>query len=360
LITDIQHSDYSYSNNFTEGTVYFARKVSSEAGYDYLGFYIDGVLQNFWSGEVDWSQVSFPITAGIRTLLWRYTKDSTQSAGSDAAWIDSIFVPLVNYSDSWWNANESGWGLTITDHGTNAFVQWYTYDQTGHNQKYVISGGTFSNGKCLFSGDIKRITGPSWTLPAFDPNQVTRTTVGSGTIDFCPAGLTAGTIVFDYNNTADGITGSKQLTRLSFGNDVPHWGGTTNTGARDFSDLWWNSSESGWGVSVTQHGNNIFFRVFAYDTDNRPLLFIVPGVTFNSSTSFTGNLVLTSGPWYGTEPFDPNQVTRTTAGTATLTFSDADNGVLSYTVNDVTVTKTITRVVFYGRLGICGQALERR
>ena len=250
----------------------------------------------------------------------------------------------ANYTDSWYNANESGWGLTITDHGTNAFVQWYTYDQTGHNQKYVISGGTFSNGKCLFSGDIKRITGPSWALPTFDPTQVTRTTVGSGTIDFCPAGLTAGTIVFDY--TAEGVTGSKQLSRLSFGNDVPHWGGTTNTGARDFSDLWWNSSESGWGVSVTQHGNNIFFRVFAYDTDNRPLLFIVPGVTFNSSTSFTGNLVLTSGPWYGATPFDPTRVTRTTAGTATLTFSDANNGVLSYTVNGVTVTKTITRVVF--------------
>ena len=250
----------------------------------------------------------------------------------------------ANYTDSWYNANESGWGLTITDHDTNAFVQWYTYDQTGHNQKYVISGGTFSNGKCLFSGDIKRITGPSWTLPTFDSAQVTRTTVGSGTIDFCPTGLTAGSIVFDY--TAEGVTGSKQLARLSFGNDVPHWGGTTNTGARDFSDLWWNSSESGWGVSVTQHGNNLFFRVFAYDTDNRPLLFIVPGVTFNSSTSFTGNLVLTSGPWYGTTPFDPTRVTRTTAGTATLTFSDANNGVLSYTVNGVTVTKTITRVVF--------------
>ena len=69
----------------------------------------------------------------------------------------------ANYSDSWWKANESGWGLTITDHGTNLFVQWYTYDQTGHNQKYVISGGTFSNGKCLFSGTITHVTGPSWT-----------------------------------------------------------------------------------------------------------------------------------------------------------------------------------------------------
>src|ERR1039457_2344196 len=185
-----------------------------------------------------------------------------------------------NYSDSWWNANESGWGITITDHSTDLFVQWYTYDQSGHNQKYVIAGGTFSNGKCQFSGTITHVTGPSWTLPTFDPTQVTRTSAGTATINFCPTGLAAGTIVFNY--TADGVSGSKQLTRLPFGNDVPHWGGQANTGAADFTDLWWNPNESGWGVSLTQHGNNIFFRIFVYDTDSRPLLFVVSGVTFNS------------------------------------------------------------------------------
>jgi hypothetical protein len=251
---------------------------------------------------------------------------------------------IKNYSDSWWNAKESGWGITITDHDTNAFVQWYTYDQSGHNQKYVIPGGTFSNDKCRFSGAIQHVTGPSWTLAAFDPNQVSRTIVGSATIDFCPLGVPAGTIVFNYN--VDGVVGSKQLTRLPFGNDVPRRGGTANTGASDFTDLWWNPSESGWGVSVTQHGNNIFFRIFVYDTDGRPLLFVVPGVTFNSATSFTGALQLTTGPWFGSNPFDPNQVVRTTAGSATLTFSDADNGVLSYTVNGVTKTKSITRMAF--------------
>ena len=99
-------------------------------------------------------------------------------------------------------------------------------------------------------------------------------------------------------------------------------------------------------MSVTQHGNNIFFRVFVYDTDGRPLLFVVPGVTYNSATSFTGNVQLTTGPWFGNATFDPNQVARTTAGTATLTFSDANNGTLTYTVNGVTKTKAITRLTF--------------
>ena len=277
-----------------------------------------------------------------------YCTTSTCGAGMlDAASAVAIAMHSQNYSDSWWNASESGWGITITDHDTSAFVQWYTYDQTGHNQKYVIADGAFSNGKCLLSGTIQHVTGPGWTLPAFDPNQVSRTNAGSGSIDFCPSGLAAGTIVFNYNNV-DGVTGSKQLTRLPFGDDVPHWEGTANTGAADFTDLWWNPFESGWGVSVTQHGNNIFFRVFVYDTDGRPLLFVVPGVTYNSATSFTGDVILTSGPWFGSNPFDPNQVVRTATpgNTATLTFSDANNGVLSYTVNGVTVTKLITRLTF--------------
>ena len=111
-----------------------------------------------------------------------------------------LFDPgvLQNFSDSWWNAAESGWGITLVDHDTNIFVQWYTFDQSGHNEKYVIAGGTLSADKCRFGGTLQHVTGPSWTLPTFDPAQVVRTVAGSANIDFCPDGLAARTIVFDY------------------------------------------------------------------------------------------------------------------------------------------------------------------
>lgn len=76
-----------------EGTqISFYRKVSSEASFDYLRFYIDGVEQNKWSGSVEWSQVSFPVTAGIHTFKWSYTKDGSVSSGEDSAWIDMIKI----------------------------------------------------------------------------------------------------------------------------------------------------------------------------------------------------------------------------------------------------------------------------
>lgn len=93
LIGHSQKSEISYTANFSAGTVSFARRVSSEPNFDFLEFYIDGVLQNRWSGEVAWSVVSFPISAGTHTLLWRYVKDGSVSSGRDAAWIDSVQLP---------------------------------------------------------------------------------------------------------------------------------------------------------------------------------------------------------------------------------------------------------------------------
>ena len=328
--------------------------IPSLAGLPALSIF--WVADNQLSGPIAAASIS-PLTAGGSNLCGN-TLASSGSSATDAAWTtaqDPQFAasgnwlacqaPMSqNFSDSWWNAEESGWGITITHHTSNIFLQWYTYDQTGHNQKFVISGGSFSNGGCLFTGTIRHVTGPSWTAATFDSSQVINTAVGTGTIDFCPQGVPAGTILFHY--TADGITAIKALTRLSFGNDVPHWNGAANTGAPDFTDLWWNAAESGWGVSVTQHGNNIFFRIFVYDTDGRPLLFVVPGVTYNSATSFTGTLVRTAGPWYGNNPFDPTQVVVTPAGSASLDFSDANNGTLTYTVDGITKTKVITRLPF--------------
>jgi len=71
----------------------FARKVSSESGYDYLKFYIDGVEKGSWSGDLDWSTVSYPVTPGNRTFKWTYSKDGSEVGGQDAAFIDDIFFP---------------------------------------------------------------------------------------------------------------------------------------------------------------------------------------------------------------------------------------------------------------------------
>jgi hypothetical protein len=72
--------------------VKFYWKVSSEANYDYLRFYIDGVEQTRIAGTVDWTQVAYNIAAGSHTLKWSYTKDGSVSTGSDCGWVDKLEI----------------------------------------------------------------------------------------------------------------------------------------------------------------------------------------------------------------------------------------------------------------------------
>lgn len=93
-IGDSQTSSLSFTTNFGGGVASFYFKVSSETGWDFLNFVVDGVLQQQWSGEIDWTSYSFPLSFGSHTLEWRYTKDSTISKGLDAAFLDNVRLPI--------------------------------------------------------------------------------------------------------------------------------------------------------------------------------------------------------------------------------------------------------------------------
>jgi len=72
------------------GNISFFKKVSSEAGYDYLKFYINGTQMGQWAGISNWSYVQYPIMPGTHELKWSYVKDQGVVAGSDCAWVDNI------------------------------------------------------------------------------------------------------------------------------------------------------------------------------------------------------------------------------------------------------------------------------
>ena len=76
-------------------TISFYYKVSSESGYDKLHFYIDNQEKDSWSGNVNWTKVSYPIAEGRHTYKWAYQKDYSQSSGSDCAWIDYVSLPAA-------------------------------------------------------------------------------------------------------------------------------------------------------------------------------------------------------------------------------------------------------------------------
>jgi subtilisin family serine protease len=79
------------------GTLSYYWAVSSEANFDFLSFYIDGVLQpEQISGSVDFTQKSWAIPSGSHVLKWTYSKDGSVVAGADAGYLDTVtFKPAA-------------------------------------------------------------------------------------------------------------------------------------------------------------------------------------------------------------------------------------------------------------------------
>ncbi|MCX7768088.1 MAG: C25 family cysteine peptidase [Flavobacteriales bacterium] len=77
----------------TDDSLSFWFKLSSEQHYDFLKVFVDGILKHEWSGEIDWTRCTLPLSAGVHTVHWRYEKDYMIAAGQDAAWIDQVELP---------------------------------------------------------------------------------------------------------------------------------------------------------------------------------------------------------------------------------------------------------------------------
>jgi C1A family cysteine protease len=80
----------------TDDEISFYRKVSSEATYDFLRFYIDNAMVGEWEGEEPWGMVSFPVSSGSHIFKWAYEKDQSVVSGSDCAWLDYVVFPATD------------------------------------------------------------------------------------------------------------------------------------------------------------------------------------------------------------------------------------------------------------------------
>ncbi|OYT16145.1 MAG: hypothetical protein B7C24_09300 [Bacteroidetes bacterium 4572_77] len=77
----------------SDGTISFFRKISTENNYDYLRFFIDGNEMDAWSGNQDWSEAVYDVSAGTHIFKWSYTKDGSTVGGDDAVYVDFIILP---------------------------------------------------------------------------------------------------------------------------------------------------------------------------------------------------------------------------------------------------------------------------
>jgi hypothetical protein len=129
-------------------------------------------------------------------------------------------VTSTNYTDLWWKADESGWGLNITHQDNILFGTLFTYanasaSATNNTGLWFVmsSGARQSDGSYL--GDLYRTTGPAFNAVPFTPiGPSDMTVVGTMRLRFSDGNN--GTLTY----TVDGTTVSKPITRIPFSTPV--------------------------------------------------------------------------------------------------------------------------------------------
>ena len=93
----LSHADMSLDYDFAcDNEISFYVKTSTETGYDFLNFYVDGERMGRWAGETSWTLVSYMIPQGSHHLTWSYVKDAGAVGGADCVWVDYIVLPPMS------------------------------------------------------------------------------------------------------------------------------------------------------------------------------------------------------------------------------------------------------------------------
>ena len=233
----------------------------------------------------------------------------------------------------WWaGASESGWGMSVSQHGPIQFNVIFAYDSLGKALWYVMPGGSFNTAGTVFTGPLFLPT--SSPFSAYDASKFAiGAPVGTATITYANSGNA--TLAYTIN----GVSATKSMQRQIFATE------TTGPNLRT-NDLWWaTAAENGWGMNIAQQGRVLFPVWYTYDAAGKPTFFTAQGGSWNG-TVWSGTVYSHTGSaWLGV-PFNAALSKATSVGTISLDFSDASNATMTYTVNGVTQVKRIERQAF--------------
>jgi hypothetical protein len=113
----------------------------------------------------------------------------------------------------------------------------------------------------------------------------------------------------------------------------------------DYSGAWSNPNESGWGLIIVRGASGAYgVYIFHYGDDSKPDWYLAPGAL--NGNRFQANVSAFSGPWFGTVPYNPANVSARSAGTITIDFSGETTGNVSFTIDGRTVNSSLRKLNF--------------
>ena len=222
--------------------------------------------------------------------------------GSNPANPDSsVFLPTPGH---WFNPARSGHGMDLQRaNGTMTMVAtWYTYNEDGTPHWYQANGTL--NGTS-WTGDLYEV---HWVIGQGSPEV---TVVGTMTMDFSDPGHA------QMSWTIGNESGSEPFQVIEAGGFTPG----------NYTGHWFDTGESGWGVTLASLVDTRITLVFFYDDDGNPRWVI--GTDSNADGASADMLTVTGFcPWCTTVPTQ-----SAPAGTLKIDFDGIRSGVVDMAVD---------------------------
>ncbi len=117
--------------------------VRSSGGTDTVGLLLnaDGVRLAS-NDDAQTSGVDFGLTQRVGPGTYYVAVTRWESAGTGPYSLALEFSPVTeNYTDLWWNPEESGWGINFTHQGEILFATLFTYGADGEPDWFAMSRG---------------------------------------------------------------------------------------------------------------------------------------------------------------------------------------------------------------------------
>jgi DNA-binding beta-propeller fold protein YncE len=242
---------------------------------------------------------------------------------------------LVNLTDVWFDAADPGWGVFIDHQGIVMFAALFIHDAAGDPTWLTMSSGV-RQADGSFSGVLYRTRGPATQA------------VG----DITPVGImritpdTGGSAKLLY--VIDGQSRTRVVERFVFDGAARQcaWGvglAKSAAGSSNFTSLWSDPREQGWGIAVSHQGSTAFGVLFDYDAQNRPTWSLMSNGRQQANGRFTGEL------------YRARRGKIAAVGSLTLDFASADAGGVAYRIEGVDYRAPIARQAMTPLMSRCAQ-----
>ena len=325
-ITDSQ-SSYLETTVPAGGQLSFNWKVSSESGYDFLTFYINGNQLDAISGEVDWNQQTYAVSAGD-VLRWEYSKDSSGSGGQDAGYLDEVSyvttppntnsTPVITLNP-FSQTNYPGYNVALLAAATsNPAATW---------QWFKVGSGLVPNAtNALYIPTYSGTVGVAGSYYAVASNIVGSATSSTAVVSFASAPLPPDwNIAFKtqvYNNASDATTNYILACLLDpTGTNIYTVGSTIGANFFGANTLISPNGASGsaflkqttngtavWGVCMTNNGNGSSYG--------------------ECMAAAPGGGIYAAGDFFGTNWLGTNKLVDVAGGSTYVARFDANGNVL--------------------------------